>query len=299
MPWMAKWAGGFPVYLAEAHGARVVDIDGHEYADLCLGDTGAMAGHSPAPTVAAVRERLEVRGGVTVMLPDEDAAWVGGELAAPLRPPEMAVHAHGHGREPLRAALLPPAHGAQQGARVRLVLPRLGRRDVRDPRGRAPARAARAWSAPRSTPTETTAVVEFNDLDALERGARGRRDRLRAGRAGADEHRHRAARAGLLDGGARGVHAHRDTADHRRDAHALRRPGRLHRGLGPASRPRHGRQVDRRRRADRRLRRLGRRGGRAWPPTPRATTRTSAASAARWRATRCRSQPRGRRSRRC
>ena len=50
MPWMAKWAGGFPVYLAEAHGARVVDIDGHEYADLCLGDTGAMAGHSPAPT---------------------------------------------------------------------------------------------------------------------------------------------------------------------------------------------------------------------------------------------------------
>ena len=52
MPWMAKWAGGFPVYLAEAHGARVVDVDGHEYADLCLGDTGAMAGHSPGPTVA-------------------------------------------------------------------------------------------------------------------------------------------------------------------------------------------------------------------------------------------------------
>ena len=144
MPWMAKWAGGFPVYLAEAHGARVVDIDGHEYADLCLGDTGAMAGHSPAPTVAAVRERLEERGGVTVMLPTEDAAWVGGELAAPLRPAAMAVHAHRHGREPLRAALLPPAHGPQQGARVRLVLPRLGRRDLRDPRGRAPARAARA-----------------------------------------------------------------------------------------------------------------------------------------------------------
>ena len=48
MPWMAMWPGGFPVYLAEAHGARVVDVDGNEYADFCLGDTGAMAGHSPS-----------------------------------------------------------------------------------------------------------------------------------------------------------------------------------------------------------------------------------------------------------
>src|SRR5215208_7999301 len=78
MPWMSKWAGGFPVYFAEARGARVVDVDGHEYADLCLGDTGAMAGHSPPATVAAVRERLERSGGVTAMLPSEDAAWVGG-----------------------------------------------------------------------------------------------------------------------------------------------------------------------------------------------------------------------------
>jgi hypothetical protein len=81
MPWMSKWAGGFPLQLAEARGARVVDVDAHEYADLCLGDTGAMAGHSPPATVAAVRERLERSGGVTAMLPSEDAAWVGGELA--------------------------------------------------------------------------------------------------------------------------------------------------------------------------------------------------------------------------
>jgi glutamate-1-semialdehyde aminotransferase len=81
MPWMSKWAGGFPVYLAEAHEARVVDLDGHEYADLCLGDTGAMAGHSPAPTVAAVRDRFETHGGATVMLPTEDVGGVGGTLA--------------------------------------------------------------------------------------------------------------------------------------------------------------------------------------------------------------------------
>src|SRR4051794_900562 len=58
MTWMKKPAGGFPVSLAGARGARIPDIDGHEYVDFCLGDTGAMAGHSPAPVVAAVTRRL-------------------------------------------------------------------------------------------------------------------------------------------------------------------------------------------------------------------------------------------------
>ena len=78
MSWMAKWAGGFPVFLDRAEGARVVDVDGHEYADLCLGDTGAMAGHAPAATVAAVRE--QIGRGATAMLPTPDAVWVGAEL---------------------------------------------------------------------------------------------------------------------------------------------------------------------------------------------------------------------------
>jgi glutamate-1-semialdehyde 2,1-aminomutase len=76
MSWMTMWAGAHPVYLAEARGASVVDVDGNEYADFCLGDTGAMAGHSPEPTLAAMRESA----GVTTMLPTEDAAWVGEEL---------------------------------------------------------------------------------------------------------------------------------------------------------------------------------------------------------------------------
>ena len=46
MSWMAKWAGGFPLFLREASGARIVDVDGHAYVDFCLGDTGAMAGHA-------------------------------------------------------------------------------------------------------------------------------------------------------------------------------------------------------------------------------------------------------------
>ena len=48
MTWMNKAAGGFPLYLDEARGATVRDLDGHDYVDFALGDTGAMAGHSPA-----------------------------------------------------------------------------------------------------------------------------------------------------------------------------------------------------------------------------------------------------------
>ena len=78
MSWMAKWAGGFPLFLSEATGARVVDVDGHEYVDLCLGDTGAMAGHAPPATVAAVAE--QAARGVTAMLPSEDSIAAAEEL---------------------------------------------------------------------------------------------------------------------------------------------------------------------------------------------------------------------------
>jgi glutamate-1-semialdehyde 2,1-aminomutase len=78
MPWMIRWAGGFPVFAAEAKGARFLDVDGLEYVDFCLGDTGAMTGHSPEPTVLAVAE--QVAHGITLMLPSEDALWVGEEL---------------------------------------------------------------------------------------------------------------------------------------------------------------------------------------------------------------------------
>ena len=51
MHWMRKWPGGFPVFVREAKGARFVDVDGIEYVDFCLGDTGAMTGHAPEPTL--------------------------------------------------------------------------------------------------------------------------------------------------------------------------------------------------------------------------------------------------------
>ncbi len=80
MTWMNKLAGGFPIYFEAGRGNRVRDIDGNEYLDFALGDTGAMAGHSAPAVVAAVRRRVEELGGLTTMLPTEDAEWVGAEL---------------------------------------------------------------------------------------------------------------------------------------------------------------------------------------------------------------------------
>jgi len=80
MTWMNKKAGGFPLYFASARGNRLTDIDGHEYLDFALGDTGAMAGHSPAAVVDAIGRRIFEQGGLTTMLPTEDAEWVGAEL---------------------------------------------------------------------------------------------------------------------------------------------------------------------------------------------------------------------------
>jgi glutamate-1-semialdehyde aminotransferase len=76
MPWMAMWAGGYPIAVAEASGSRVRCLDGVEFVDLCLGDTGAMAGHAPPPVV----DTLRAPRGITTLLPTEDAAWVGEEL---------------------------------------------------------------------------------------------------------------------------------------------------------------------------------------------------------------------------
>ena len=76
MSWMNKWSGGFPLYLDHARGARIT------YVDFALGDTAAMAGHSPEATIKAVATRYADQGGATTMLPTADAQWVGAELTA-------------------------------------------------------------------------------------------------------------------------------------------------------------------------------------------------------------------------
>ena len=75
MNWMKKWAGEFPVFVTKAKGAHFSCADGRDHVDLCLGDTGAMTGHSPDVVMEAVAKRI--REGITFMLPTEDALFVG------------------------------------------------------------------------------------------------------------------------------------------------------------------------------------------------------------------------------
>ena len=90
MTWMNKWSGGFPLGLAEAHGAQVTDLDGVTYVDLALGDTGAMAGHSAPAVVEAMARRVGELGGITAMLPTEDAEWVAAELTSRFGPTQWS-----------------------------------------------------------------------------------------------------------------------------------------------------------------------------------------------------------------
>jgi glutamate-1-semialdehyde 2,1-aminomutase len=168
MSWMAKWAGGHPVYLDCARGASVRDVDGNEYVDLCLGDTGAMAGHSPAATVAAVSERLADRGGAAVMLPTEDAAWVGAELGRRYGVPRWsftlsATDANRFAIRLCRQVTGRPKilvfnrcyHGTVDETFVTLV--------------DGEVRAREGNVGPPVELAQTTRVCEFNDLEALER----------------------------------------------------------------------------------------------------------------------------------
>jgi glutamate-1-semialdehyde 2,1-aminomutase len=79
MSWMAKWPGDHAVFVKSAKGAHFQDIDGNDYIDFCLGDTGSMTGHSPDATVAAITSQASK--GITAMLPTEDASIVSAELA--------------------------------------------------------------------------------------------------------------------------------------------------------------------------------------------------------------------------
>ncbi len=104
MPWMTRWPGAFPISVDSAQGGRLVDVDGLEYVDLCLGDTGAMTGHALPAVTEAVATR--VASGATAMLPSADAAWVGAELGRRFGLPfwQLAISATDANRFVLRFA---------------------------------------------------------------------------------------------------------------------------------------------------------------------------------------------------
>lgn len=78
--WMLDWGTPFPLFVSHASGAELWDVDGHRFDDFCLGDTGSMFGHSPAPVAAAIA--AQAGKGLAFMLPTEDAVVVADELAA-------------------------------------------------------------------------------------------------------------------------------------------------------------------------------------------------------------------------
>lgn len=166
MNWMVRWAGGFPIFVQEARGAQFADVDGNRYLDLCLGDTGAMTGHAPEATVAAIAHQIQ--RGITFMLPIEDAIWVGEELARRFGLPywQFTLTATDANRFAIRLARQITGrdkilvfnwcyHGSVDESFATLhsngqVGPRHGN------------------IGPAVNPAQTTRVVEFNDIPALE-----------------------------------------------------------------------------------------------------------------------------------
>lgn len=166
MLWMIRWAGSFPVFVKEAKGARFTDVDGNSYIDLCLGDTGAMTGHSPQATVEAIAQQIQK--GITLMLPYEDVIWVGEELQRRFGLPywQFALTATDANRFALRMARMITGrpkvlvfnycyHGSVDETFITL-----------DEEGTPMSRANNM--GPQVDPRLTTKVIEFNDIAALE-----------------------------------------------------------------------------------------------------------------------------------
>lgn len=165
MHWMIQWPGPFPLFAKEGNGSKVIDVDGHTYVDFCLGDTGAMFGHSPVATVNAAT--LQLRKGITMMLPTENSIWVGKELARRFRLPywQIAMTATDANRFALRIAREATGrrkilvfNGCYHGT-VDETLVRIANGNVEPREGVMP---------PSVHPKLTTKIVEFNDFDALQ-----------------------------------------------------------------------------------------------------------------------------------
>src|SRR5512143_3422214 len=166
MLWMIRWAGTFPVFVKEGKGAHFTDVDGNEYIDFCLGDTGAMTGHSPDATVNAINEQIQK--GITLMLPYEDVIWVGEELERRFGLPywQFALPATDANRFVLRMARMITErpkilvfnycyHGSVDETFITL-----------DEEGTPMSRPNNM--GPLVDPRLTTKVIEFNDIAALE-----------------------------------------------------------------------------------------------------------------------------------
>ena len=165
MNWMKKWAGQFPVFVTKAKGAHFTCADGKDYVDLCLGDTGAMTGHSPDVVTEAVARRA--KEGITLMLPTEDAIFVGEDLKKRFGLPywQFTLTATDANRFSIRIA-------REITQRSKILVYNYcyhGTVDETFATVRDGAVGPRRGNiGPPVDPVETTRIVEFNDLNALE-----------------------------------------------------------------------------------------------------------------------------------
>nr|WP_283816405.1 transaminase [Bradyrhizobium liaoningense] len=163
--WMRRWAGGFPVYIDTAQGAHVRDIDGRDYIDFCLGDTGAMCGHAPEAVTLAVTQ--QIGRGATMMLPTEDSLWIGAELSRRFGPRywTLTTSATDANRAAIRIARMITGrskvlvfsgcyHGGVDEAHVEIRDGRVGLRNMIHPNA--------------VDHDAVTKIVEFNDIAAVE-----------------------------------------------------------------------------------------------------------------------------------
>ena len=165
MNWMRRWPGSFPLFVDRAEGSHLWDVDGHEYVDLCLGDTGAMGGHAPPAVLAALA--AQAPRGITTMLPSPAVLDVAAELARRFGLPrwQLAMTATDANRFALRLA----RHVT--GRRKVLVFDWCYHGTVDETLAVLDDR--RVVARPGNTgwpvdPDATTVVVPFNDVAALE-----------------------------------------------------------------------------------------------------------------------------------
>lgn len=168
--WMLDWGTPFPLFADKAIGAELWDVDGHRHDDFCLGDTGSMFGHSPAPIAAALA--WQGARGLTYMLPTEDAVVVADELAGRFKLPfwQVTSSASEANRAVIRwcrgitgRAKVLVFNGCYHGAVDDVFV------DLRD--GLPELRRSLVGQV--YDVREHTVVIEFNDLPALEAALAG------------------------------------------------------------------------------------------------------------------------------
>lgn len=168
--WMLDWPSPAPLVAAGAIGAQLTTVDGRLLDDFCLGDTASMFGHSPALLAEALAK--QAGEGLSYMLPTEKGVELGGMLANMFGLPRWQVTTTAS--EANRAVIrwcrgitgrkkILIFNGCYHGAVDDVFVDLKAHAAGWEPRVRASLIGQVQDLLP------TTTVIEFNDVEALER----------------------------------------------------------------------------------------------------------------------------------